>query len=54
MRFYERAGREHVVKGMLSVADIAAMFDVEPKTVSMWRLRYAEFPEPDVVGGMTR
>ncbi|MEV0714009.1 hypothetical protein [Asanoa sp. NPDC050611] len=38
---------------MLSVADIAAMFDVEAKTVSMWRLRYPEFPEPDVlVGGM--
>lgn len=42
-----------MVKQMLSVADIAAMFDVEPKTVSMWRLRYPEFPEPDViVGGM--
>lgn len=42
-----------MVKEMLSVADIAAMFNVEPKTVSMWRLRYAEFPEPDViVGGM--
>jgi len=36
------------VKKMLGVADIAAMFDVEPKTVSMWRLRYADFPEPDV------
>jgi len=53
MGFYERAGGGHMVKEMLSVADIAAMFDVEPKTVSMWRLRYAEFPEPDVVvGGM--
>jgi hypothetical protein len=42
-----------MVKEMLGVADIAAMFDVEPKTVSMWRLRYPEFPEPDVVvGGM--
>ena len=42
-----------MVKEMLSVADIAAMFSVEPKTVSMWRLRYPEFPEPDVVvGGM--
>lgn len=42
-----------MVKQMLSVADIAAMFGVEPKTVSMWRLRYPEFPEPDVmVGGM--
>jgi hypothetical protein len=38
---------------MFSVADIAAMFQVEPKTVSMWRLRYPGFPEPDViVGGM--
>ncbi len=42
-----------MVKEMLSVADIAAMFNVEAKTVSMWRLRYPEFPEPDVlVGGM--
>ncbi|SNS98057.1 hypothetical protein SAMN05421812_102608 [Asanoa hainanensis] len=42
-----------MVKEMLSVGDIAAMFGVEAKTVSMWRLRYAEFPEPDViVGGM--
>jgi len=42
-----------MVKEMLGVADIAAMFNVEPKTVSMWRLRYADFPEPDVtVGGM--
>lgn len=37
-----------VVKKMLGVADIAAMFGVEPKTVSMWRLRYPGFPEPDV------
>jgi hypothetical protein len=36
---------------MLSVADIAAMFDVESKTVSMWRLRYPDFPEPDVIVG---
>jgi hypothetical protein len=42
-----------MVKEMLSVADIAVMFHVEPKTVSMWRLRYPDFPEPDVlVGGM--
>ena len=42
-----------MVKEMLSVADIAAMFNVESKTVSMWRLRYPDFPEPDVtVGGM--
>jgi hypothetical protein len=42
-----------MVRAMLSVADIAAMFDVAPKTVSMWRLRYPDFPEPDVmVGGM--
>lgn len=42
-----------MVKEMLSVADIAAMFEVEPKTVSMWRLRYPDFPEPDVmIGGM--
>lgn len=37
-----------LVKKMLGVADIAAMFGVEPKTVSMWRLRYTDFPEPDV------
>lgn len=36
---------------MLGVADIAAMFGVEPKTVSMWRLRYPDFPEPDVSVG---
>lgn len=36
---------------MLGVADIAAMFGVEPKTVSMWRQRYPDFPEPDVVIG---
>lgn len=42
-----------MVKEMLGVADIAVMFNVGPKTVSMWRLRYADFPEPDVtVGGM--
>jgi hypothetical protein len=40
-----------VVREMLGVADIAAMFGVEPKTVSMWRLRYPDFPEPDVVIG---
>ncbi len=37
-----------MVKKMLGVADIAAKFGVEPKTVSMWRLRYTDFPEPDV------
>jgi hypothetical protein len=37
-----------MVKQMLGVADIAAMFGVEPKTVSMWRLRYPDLPEPDV------
>ena len=53
MDFYKLRGGGHVVKVMLSVADIAVMFDVEPKTVSMWRLRYPGFPEPDVVvGGM--
>lgn len=40
-----------LVKTMLGVADIAAMFGVEPKTVSMWRLRYPDFPEPDVIIG---
>jgi hypothetical protein len=29
---------------MLSVADIAALFGVEPKTVSMWRLRTSPSP----------
>ncbi|GLZ78184.1 hypothetical protein Afil01_29910 [Actinorhabdospora filicis] len=42
-----------MVKELLGVADIAAMFEVEPKTVSMWRLRYPGFPEPDVVIGNT-
>ncbi|HLM95563.1 MAG TPA: hypothetical protein VK283_04560 [Acidimicrobiales bacterium] len=37
-----------MVKKLLGVADIAALFGVEPKTVSMWRLRYPDFPEPDV------
>lgn len=42
-----------MVKAMLGVAGIAAMFDVEPKTVSIWRLRYPDFPEPDIkVGGI--
>jgi hypothetical protein len=42
-----------MVKDMLGVADIAVMFNVEPKTVSMWRQRYADFPEPDVtIGGI--
>jgi hypothetical protein len=40
-----------MVRKMLGVADIAAMFEVEPKTVSMWRLRYPDFPEPDVTIG---
>lgn len=39
------------MKKMLGVADIAAMFEVEPKTVSMWRLRHPDFPEPDVTIG---
>lgn len=47
MQVYELKERI-VVKKMLGVANIAAMFDVEPKTVSMWRLRYPDFPEPDV------
>ncbi len=42
-----------MVKKMLGVADIAAMVGVEPKTVSIWRLRYAGFPEPDVEVGET-
>jgi hypothetical protein len=42
-----------MVKKMLGVADIAAMCSVEPKTVSIWRLRYADFPEPDVTVGDT-
>ena len=33
---------------MLGVTDIANMTGVEPKTVSMWRQRYPDFPEPDV------
>jgi hypothetical protein len=37
-----------VVTTLIGVADIAALFGVEPKTVSMWRLRYPDFPEPDV------
>ena len=42
-----------MVKKMLGVADIAAKFGVEPKTVSAWRLRYDDFPEPDVQVGET-
>jgi hypothetical protein len=42
-----------VAKKLLGVADIAAMCGVEPKTVSMWRLRYADFPEPDITVGGT-
>lgn len=45
--------REIMVKKMLGVADIAARFGVEPKTVSIWRQRYADFPEPDVQVGET-
>lgn len=40
-----------MVRKMLGVAGIAAMFEVEPKTVSMWRQRYPDFPEPDVTIG---
>jgi len=40
-----------MVKEMLGVADVAALFNVESKTVSMWRLRYPDFPEPDVIVG---
>jgi hypothetical protein len=40
-----------VVKRMLGVTDIANIFGVEPKTVSMWRLRYTDFPEPDISVG---
>lgn len=42
-----------VVKKLLGVADIAGICGVEPKTVSIWRLRYADFPEPDVTVGET-
>lgn len=42
-----------MVKKMLGVADIAARFGVEPKTVSIWRQRYTDFPEPDVKVGET-
>jgi hypothetical protein len=42
-----------VVKKMFGVGDIADRFGVEPKTVSAWRLRYADFPEPDVQVGDT-
>lgn len=42
-----------MVKKLLGVADIAAMCGVEPKTVSIWRLRYADFPEPDITVGDT-
>jgi hypothetical protein len=38
-------------KRMLGVADIADMFGVDSKTVSMWRLRYKDFSEPDVTIG---
>ncbi len=37
-----------MVKKMLGVTDIANMAGVGPKTVSMWRQRYPDFPEPDV------
>ena len=37
-----------MVKEMLGVTEIGEMLDVEPKTVSIWRQRYADFPEPDV------
>jgi hypothetical protein len=40
-----------MVKKLLGVADIAAIFGVEAKTVSMWRQRYPDFPEPDVLVG---
>jgi len=53
MYFYKLVGGERMVKELLGVADIAAMFEVEPKTVSMWRLRYPGFPEPDVTIGST-
>jgi hypothetical protein len=42
-----------MVKKLLGVADIADLCGVEPKTVSMWRLRYSDFPEPDVTIGET-
>jgi hypothetical protein len=42
-----------VVKKLLGVGDIAVMCGVEPKTVSIWRLRYTDFPEPDVTVGET-
>jgi len=42
-----------MVKKMFGVGDIAELCGVEPKTVSIWRLRYADFPEPDVTVGDT-
>src|ERR1019366_5784992 len=42
-----------VVKKLLGVADIAGICGVEPKTVSIWRLRDGDFPEPAVTVGET-
>lgn len=36
----------------MSVADIAALFDVAPGTVEKWRQRYDNFPVPDAVIGI--
>src|ERR1700761_2537156 len=40
-----------LTKTMLGVSDIAAELEVEPKTVSIWRQRYTDSPEPDVQVG---
>ena len=36
----------------MSIADIAALFGVQPNTAEKWRQRYADFPAPDATTGM--
>ena len=36
----------------MSIADIAALFGVQPNTAEKWRQRYADFPTPDAATGM--
>jgi hypothetical protein len=37
----------------ISTAGIAALFNVDTKTVAQWRSRYPDFPAPDVMIGKT-
>lgn len=41
------------MKTYLGIADIARHFGVSVSTVATWRQRYDDFPDPDVMAGVS-